>query len=216
MVQSRRQSKHWAKSMEQRFGNQIAQSIDAMVSPTMLTTFREKAEHALAKLNSTDVRHRQIVLEAIKILIDKHISPLVEEHRQSNDSVDPFDLNKIAGGEIRGLVGSLFNERLKEQTSGLEKFDDTVLKEALEYVDVAIDDRRQREKFFKSWAAVEASSTIGSLIGFLKEPLVKPGVPKIESLPQERISVERLLSRKLSNNVESGLEILLNWIKQEI
>jgi len=194
--------------MEQRFSNHLAQETRRPFSAILLITFRDDAEKIIASMDSVNSEYRMIVLEAIEILIGKYISPLMEEYERFDKFVDPFDLDNIAGAEIRGLVGGQLEEKLKEQMNGLEKPHDRILKEALEYVDVPIDEIERRDIFFNSWAGIKASSTISSLIDFLGKPLANPNPPKIESATVEQAKIKELLKKNLTGSIRYSLERL--------
>lgn len=176
----------------------------------------EAVDEKLGLMRSVDVQHRQLALDAIEVLIDRFIFPAMVDCQESTDRFHTFDIEEITQTEFRGLVRGIFEERLKELMNGLEKPGDDVLTETLEYVDIPIEDFNERERFFKCWAAEEADSSIHSLINFLKEPLIKPDAPRIESLPAEQTRVEKLLGQKLPDKLEYRLESLLNRIKREI
>lgn len=167
-------------------------------------------DERLMQMDVTDPQDRSIALGAIQHLVEKFIQPAMVDCPLSSSAFDTFDIEAITKTEFRGLVRNLFNQRM----NGLEKPSDEKLKALLEEFDMPLSDVKQRDQFYRCWAAERANASINSLISFLKKPLTEPITPHIDNSADEVTFIEKLLRNTLPGDLRYSLESLINWIKQ--
>lgn len=180
----------------------------------LLIDTNDKVKKILGSMDSSNSEHRRIVLEAVSKMILEYIVPLVEDYERSDKSVDYLKFHEVTDGKIDGLVSGIFDERLKKHIHGLKKPNDEAVKDALEYVDAQFADGRKRDLIFRCWAGIKANSSIQTLIDFLKEPLIGVNLIKLETIQNEQIKIEDLLSYKLPGGLRYSLESLSERLKR--
>ena len=165
------------------------------------------AKKALASMNSIDAQDRNTTLSAVEALVVQYIMPAMVDCPLSSASLDVFDLEAVAGTEVRGLILGLFEDRMNE----LKTPSDETLNEALAYIEVPIANQTERNRFYRCWAAEQATITVLGLLNFLKEPLIKP-----LSLQHDFAGEQTRLGKLLENDLPGELQISINSLVDQL
>lgn len=188
----------------------MIQNILERIDANSLIVSSDPLDKRLAQMDSTNSDDRMVALQAIEAFIERFIKPAMKSCPPSQTRFGLFDLDAVAKTEVHGLVLNFFDERMNE----LNRPNDAVLKEALDYIEIDIPIAGDRANFHACWAGNKAFLSIYGLINFLKKPLIEPIVPKIESLSLEQMRVKRLLESELPDKLEYIINSLLEWIEQ--
>lgn len=180
-------------------------TVESLITVLMRDAFNDSV---LKNMDASNVQHRQIIIECIEQLIRSYISPAMLDCKESSAPLDSFDIEDITKTEFRGLVGSLFEEKLFEQMKNLEKPEDNVLRELLEEFDISLRDGDERDRFFRCLMAERDNGKIHGLINFLKEPLIGSTSIKLSSVKTEQTRVSQLMQSKLPDGLQYLLENL--------
>lgn len=133
----------------------------------------QRVEEELKALDANNLEHRAIVLDAISALVRNVVIPAIPLAKPDGDGHTSFDLDAVAGCEVSGfLLDAFFTPRFPD----LQKPSDEILRRALVDVGIDLSSIKDRDAFFRVWAAEQATMSAESLLAFLsKAPTQRNG-----------------------------------------
>lgn len=181
-----------------------------------LITIDDKINQHLEDLDPKNAEHRQLLIEALKIYVEKYISPAYHLASLDEEGDKYIDLEDVIGAEIEGFIlSALFSSKRKN----LLRPSDEELDHILDcFVDTVTPELRNN--FWIAWSAEEAISCLMKLCKFLKEPLItteknqiKPSVLKQEIEQFQKILKFPMTAIKswIENLIELEKEALAEW-----
>jgi hypothetical protein len=124
----------------------------------------------LAQLDPARPADRRAALDAMESLVDQFVTPAAA--LLSTSETDPenlwFDLDRIAGTEVHGLVLGLLAKDFPELEPPPP---DELLAARLDDRGLEIATPERRADFFRAWTAQRAASLVRSLLRVVAEPL---------------------------------------------
>ena len=138
---------------------------------------------------------RARVLDALTTLVMTHVVPNMGYSQTGKDGEAYFDLDRTIGRDVSGFVlGVLFEPQFPD----LKKPADTVLKQALDAIEIDLADAASRDAFFHCWEAQTAARSAQRLLKFLS--MTTP--ESVDAVSLEVDGLEKLLEHALPGDLK--------------
>ena len=172
-----------------------------------LIGLRGYLKNCLSKLDCRNIKHRQIVIEAIEEYIKRYVTPALY-------LLPNTDINKAVGAEITGLgLGVLFDSKREGLNRPSDEEIDEVFKELTELEPTP----ERRMRFWDAWLVRNALNCVTTLCNFLKEPILsgKKQLP-VSVLNQEIKQLQYILTLPMTPAFEQWIDGVLKWEKEAL
>ena len=164
-----------------------------------LIGIRSHLKNCLSKLNSKNPKHRQLVIEAMELYIERYITPAM--------CLSDTTIDGVVGKQITGLaLGVMFDSQREDLSRPNEEELKSVFIEFFKNEGTP----QLRNDFWSAWLVREAVGCIGWLCNFLKKPLPPSDYKQIAAdvLKHEIKQLQQIFKLPMTN-VKYDIEYLI-------
>lgn len=179
----------------------------ADVNSVSLQTTERRVSALLAGIDATKPANRVAVLEAIDVLVTTDIVPNIGLASKHDNGQVYFSIDALVDRTVPILaLDAVFASRFAD----LQKPDDGTLRQALDDIEATVPTVKERDAFFRVWAAGEATASADTLVAFLQTP------PRQRTVTVRDVQrLERLLAHPLPGDLRLWIASTISTLTRD-